>query len=142
MSLSDVRPYIRTRMNNLGYAEHTEPFDVDSIPDTLIDGSYQIEQGSISPVSHSMQALVLTVSTTIHVFNTNCINRSEGLDTAISGAQDIIKSMLKTTDRVTQDNIKDIILGTVSFDPFDAASDQIIETTIPLDFRVLIDTLN
>lgn len=138
MSLTNVRSYFNDKMIALGFTEHENPFDNETIANTVIGDVYRLETSPTSGTSHSMSDLVMDSDVTLHVFIGPCADLLSGIDSAILRGQDIIKNMLLPADRLTG-NLKDVVFNTMTVEPFDASNDNIIEIILSFTAKVIID---
>jgi hypothetical protein len=86
-------------MDGLGYHEHTDGFNRNNIPETLLNLAYHILPGSVQggPVSHTHQDTNTEVN--IGVFFRGYRNSSEAIDAALLAMDTIIKDCCKIANR-------------------------------------------
>lgn len=135
MSLSDVRPFFRTRLDSLGYKEWQDGFAFDNIPQTLLDGSYHIESGTISgsPVNQRTQSLEYGI--VVRVFFRGFRDPAGAIDSAISASETILADILSTSNRVGTD-IKDVLVNSIVPTPLSGTNDN--DVILEIDFSAII----
>lgn len=101
MSLNNIRPYFRTRLDGLGYLEHEDGFNRQNIPQTILNKSYHILVESVSggPINHTDQFTESSVL--VSVFFKGYRNVNEAIDDAISNVETIIKDVCKVVNRTS-----------------------------------------
>lgn len=136
MSIADVRPYFQTRMTSLALNEWQNPFDVDNIPENIIDNVYQVTVGPISQQSFNQSDLALNVPANLKLFVKAYREHMTAYDSAVALANSVLIEVLNPANRLTQTNIKTINLDSVSFDPLDPTNDNII--VVNMQFRTMV----
>lgn len=135
MSLELVRPYFRTRVSALGYTEWTDGFGIDNIPETVLDKSFHITHGAVSPRSRSGQDIVYTVPITVNVFFKGYREVTLAIDEGMGGAEAIVNACIKQANYVAP--IKLVELDTFTVEPYDEVdNDNIVKAEI--NFNVVV----
>jgi hypothetical protein len=133
--LTSVRPYFRSRLLDLGFTEWTDGFNKENIPRSLLDGSFHIESGAISPTRSNHQVHEFTSAIVVSVFFKGYRNPAEAIERAISQSERILKSTLKASDRLEGDCIKDVFVGDINVSPLSASNDNAV--TLEMGFNVI-----
>lgn len=99
MTLSGVRDFFRTELDTLGFREWTDPFVIDNIPATILDGAYHLDIGNIRISNIGVQAKAYSFSypVTLKVLSKGFRNPSVAIDAALDNAEDIIEALLGAT---------------------------------------------
>ena len=123
MSLADVRPFFRSRLNALGYKEHSDAFDDNNRPKNLLEKLYRIESGPLNggPANQSVHTFDFDV--TIQVTLRGGRDNVSLVDRGFVVAEEILADVLQVEVR-NGTNIKDIIPGSISIAPFDVTDDN------------------
>ena len=136
MSLSNIRSYLKSRMDGLGYTEWRDGFKTDNIPETISDLSYHILVESISggPINHTHQDTDATVS--MKVFYRGYRDVTEAIDTAILGVETIVKDICKVSNRTS--TILNVVFNSVEFSPLNEANDNSVLADMDISVRVVL----
>lgn len=137
MSIKLVRPYIRTRMNALGFKEHLDLFNTDNIASTVLNKSYHIGQGLVTTRQIQMDYSEVEMNIILKFMVKGFRDMSSGIDSSIALTEDILESIINPSNRLLG-NIKDCIFNSVSYDPLAVSNDNVIIATIDLNILSLI----
>ena len=134
MSLAAVRPFFRTRMNSLGFSEHTDAFDDTNRAQKKLDKLYRIEVGGVSgSVANSqVHQFDIDVSLVITLHGVGAKNVALA-DRSMQVAQDVLAEILANR---TNADIKDIIPGAITITPYSASDDN--DLILNMDFTCII----
>jgi hypothetical protein len=125
MSIAEVKPYFRARLNSFALKEWSDPFQFANIPETMLDKSYHLQLGTVTQQAFDQQAIVLTVPLTLRVFFRGFNKPLIAYDKAALMANDIIIDVLKSENRTTQTNgIKNITLSSSEILALDISNDN------------------
>lgn len=135
MSLSQVRSFFRTRLNGLGYKEHSDAFDDENRPQQLLDKLYRIEQATITggPANHTAHSFDYDFNLVISLKGKK--SNVDLLDRAYLIAEEILNDVLQESVRVGTD-LKDIIPGTISVTPYTPSDDN--DLLLSMGFTVTV----
>lgn len=136
MSLANVRAYLKSRMDGLGYTEWRDGFKSDNIPETILDRSYHIlvetiEGGSIN---HTHQDTFSQVS--MKVFYRGYLDVTEAVDTAILGVETIVKDICKVSNRTS--TILNVVFNGVEISPLNEVNDNSVLVDMDITVRVVL----
>ena len=136
MSLSNVRSYLRARLDGLGFREHDDGFPTDNIPETVIDRSYHILVNSIDggPINHTHQDTFSNVE--IRVFFRGFRNVTEAIDSSISGVETIIRDVCKVANRTS--TVLNCVFENCTFEPMNSSNDNSVLVTISFNVQVVL----
>lgn len=123
MSIASVRPYFRTRLENLGYSEHTDAIDFDNIPSTILDDSFQLETSSISGEPANQLHHEFDYSVVLRVFKRGFNDPVEAYDAIDEDIETILADILSPSTRLGTD-IKDIVPISIAKIPLSASDDN------------------
>lgn len=132
MSLASLIPYVRSKMNTLGYSEHRDEFDLENIPSTVIDKTYSIQVESLSVGNKSHVDYEWSFPLSLYVFYKGYNNPSDAMDGAIGEAERIMTELFEIEDRFSVEGIRKIEANGLSFSPMSQDNDTIIRTKIEL----------
>jgi len=136
MSLSSVRPLARQILDGLGYSEWTDGFNSENIPSTILDGTYFLNIGSISASAANQATHEFDYPLEIRLFFKGYRDPREAIDAAVSQSDNIIGGFLTESVRLTQE-IRDITLTSLNFEPLDASNDNSIIVVFNFSFKIL-----
>ena len=140
MSLSNVRSYLKTRMDGLGFEEWRDGFAVNNIPETVIDKSYHILVESISggAINHTHQDTESEVS--VRIFFKGYRDVTEAIDTAIISIETIVKDVCKAANRTSE--VLNVVFEGVNLSPQSDTNDNSVFVEMNFSVRVILDVEN
>lgn len=121
MSLSDVRPFFRERLEALGFREHEKPFLTNEIAANIADRSFHIETGLISSAAANQIVHEFDYPLTVRIYRVGYSNTINVYDSAINDADSILEDFLDPTVRIGT-LVKDIVPNTISLEVYDASN--------------------
>lgn len=139
MSLVDIKPYIRSKLNPAGFREWKDALNVENIPSTRLHKAYHIELSNSRGDSLNQHVYQSSISTQLTVFLKGIKDTDKSLDLALELIEDIIVLLLDPTVRVTQPNIKSVFCESFNIDPIDSSNDNSLKITMNFSFLVIIN---
>ncbi len=141
MSLSIVRSYFRARLNSLGYKEWDDGFNVDNIPENIINYAYHIDNFAGTVNSMNQTDLDIDVNVTTRIFFKGYRTVKDALDTVDQKLEDIFVEVLKPTNRLTGTaGLRDVQLVEYTKEPITFSNDNTIVATLIWRVQVNICT--
>jgi hypothetical protein len=123
MSLSAVRPFFRSRMNSLGFKEHSDAFDDENREQSRLEKLYRIESGPVTsgPANQTTHEFEFSVTLIITLRG----NRSnvDLVDRAFEVSEDVLEDILQESVRIDTD-IKDVVPGVITIEPYSDSDDN------------------
>lgn len=140
MSLQAVRPYISSKMNALGYVEHTDPFNDENIPSSILDNGFHQSFVSILGVDKTQASQGMEVSVEVKAFFKGFRNPEDALTQSIIKAEEIIAEISAFKNYANNaDPIMSVMLDSLGFEPYSVESnDNIVQVTFNFRFIVHI----
>lgn len=136
MNLSIARTTIRSVMEDLGFEEWTDAFNIENIPETLLDKSFHILSPSASGVKLNMHDQVIDFEHHLTIFRRGFQNPAEAEDSIIEDCEDILCSILSPENRLVDKlNIK---FEGFTIDPLNIENDNSVKATIILIVQVTL----
>lgn len=138
MSLQHVRPYFRNRAVEIWGSEKEwkEPFNVNNIPSTIIDGSFNVELLTGSGVKQNQTDLEIQFPVKVRYFKKGYRDPQAGLDLATAAADSYIRQALKHSTRLVGEGIKNVQLTAFDFVRLNESNDNLI--MVEMDFTALV----
>ena len=137
MSLTAVRPFLRGRLDSLGYTEWRDAFNIANIPDNLLDTRYHLEVATVAPFQVANQYLVeFSFPVLVRLFQRGTLDTAEMIDDLLLRGDTFIKDVLDPTQRT--DDVKQVIVTGFTLVPYDPTNDNIAILEIGLELRVLL----
>lgn len=143
MSLTAVRPFIRSVANSKGFREWTDAFNIENIPSTILNKSYHIANPTFNGVRLNQLDQEVESNVELKLIFKGYRNPADAIDTAISDSENLLKEMLKPANRVGQagvNNIKNVVLDSIGLEQFDISNDNVVVATVNLTIFVIIKT--
>lgn len=136
MTLTDVRDFLRTRMDALLFTEWQDGFNVNNIPDTILDKAYHILSPNAETVKLDMVILDMDFHQEIAVFRKGFRNPAEAIDAAIEDMETIIVDLISMANRFT--GHLNVIPGGFTIEPLSDDNDNSVKATLNLRVKVLL----
>jgi hypothetical protein len=138
MSLQAIRPYVSAKMSALGYSEHTDPFNDENIPSSLLDNGFHQRFTSILGVEKNQASQGIEAGIELKVFFKVFRTPEDALTQSIINAENIIEELSAFKNYVNNaDPIMSVLLDSLSFDPYsNESNDNIVQVTI--NFRIVV----
>jgi hypothetical protein len=136
MSLSLVRPFIRTRLNELGFQEWPDGFNTENIPETLLDKAYHIATPSadFGTLNHHDQPIDLRQE--LSIFRKGFRDPAEAIDTIIGDCEDIVCDLLDPENRF--DGHLNIVFRGFTIEPLNDENDNSVKAVLSFDVVVTL----
>jgi len=124
MSLVNIKPYFRSRLESLGYVEWDDAFNSDNIPETILDNAYHIFLPSITggPINHTDQSTESEI--TLLVFKKGYRNSNEAIDESILSVETIVKDVCKIANRTSL--LLNVVFNSADISKIDQSSDNAV----------------
>jgi hypothetical protein len=137
MSMTLVRPFIRGRMNALGFREWADGFNTSNIPSTLLDKSYHIQSNNFVTIGLNQHSQDLNMQVILRVFRKGFRDVASGIDTSINDSETIIKDLLAPSVRIGTAGFKNIVFNNLGLEPIES-NDNIIIASLDLNFLIVL----
>jgi hypothetical protein len=136
MSLAAVRPLFRSRLNGLGYTEHSDAFDDQNRPQTKLEKLYRLSSGPVTGTGANQQAHSFEYEIELVItYKGKGTNNVELADRVWTESAAILADVLSPEVR-NGESIKDILPGAISVTENSASDDNDIILT--MGFTALI----
>lgn len=135
MSFEVVRPYFKARCEAVNLVEHDDAFNVDNIPDTIIDDSFHVSFDTFNGIKSNQNDQEIAVPVSVVFFKKGFRYPSEGIDNALIKAEALIKEVQLPANRLGT-VIKNISTLDGQIEPITLANDNIIRARI--SFNVIL----
>lgn len=135
MSLTLVRSYFRTRMNELNFKEWKDGFNFENIPSTLLNNSYHIESNQTKGEKLNQNDQVILSTVSIRLFKKGYKDPASAIDLTIQDQENILLEILNPQNRIGG-GIKTIKYLGSNIEPLNTDNDNAI--ILKLDFECLI----
>ena len=135
MSLSAVRPFFRTRLNALGFKEHSDAFDDTNREQSKLEKLYRLESGPVTggPASQSIHEFEFDITVIITLRGKR--DNIDLVDRAFEVSEDVLEDVLQEDVRNGTD-IKDIFPGSITVAPYSANDDN--DLTLSMGFTGIV----
>lgn len=133
---SQIRPYFRSKLKELGFREWVEAFNYENIPSTILDRGFHIDTptgGRRGPYDQNSQEI--EHDCIVRVFFKGHRNPSAAVDVAMASYGDILRSCL-SSDRLGL-GVKNIYLADVNLRPYAPSNDNLV--LLEITFTCLIE---
>jgi hypothetical protein len=146
MSFSSIKPYIRERLAAVSsdLREWEDGFNIQNIPETILDNSWHITFNQASQVSLNQDCLRYTYPITLNIFLKGYRSPADAIDNANLLGESILREVLKHANRLniaasTTGKIINVLSTSFSLNPIDASNDNIVRLQIGFDCDIFID---
>lgn len=137
MSLTAVRTYFRARMNERTYVEHTDGFNINNIPSTLLHKSYNLLSGPVRPIKQNQEVIEVNSEITVRFFLKGYRKPAEAIDLAIAEEEAIIKSSLNIVNK-TLGSLKNVVLISSDRTQLDETNDNSVVVNMIFSTMVML----
>lgn len=141
MSLEVVRPYFRARCEAVGLVEHESSFDIDNIPDTIIDDTFFISFNSFNGIKANQNDQEISIPVSIVFFKNGYRYSYEGIDNALVKVEALIKEVQKPVNRLGT-VIKNVTTGSCLIEPISQTNDNTIRVNIIFNVIMILQLDN
>lgn len=135
MSLASVRTLFRERLEGLGFEEHNQPFQPDQVGETIVDGSFHMQTGTISSSFANQAVHSFDFPITVTIYKRGFIDLLTAYDEIHETADTVLADLLDQTVRIG-DPVKDIVPNTVDILPIDESNDNIMKLELVFTARL------
>lgn len=126
MSLETARAYFSARAEAQAYKKHYDGFATNNIPKSSLNKSYHVEAFVFNGVSHNQTDLNIEASCVVRLFFKGGRDvDSTILDATIAGDA-YLSDVLASENRLTQTKIKNVILNTMTIEPYAESNDNYV----------------
>lgn len=146
MSFSSIRSYIRTVMATVdsNSKEWTDGFNIQNIPENIIDRSWHLTFNPTSPVSINQNCFRVDYPITLNVFILGGREVADAIDSANSLGQSIYQECLDHSNRLgitatSTAKIINIVPGVMSINPYGEDNDNTVRLQIDFNFQIYIE---
>lgn len=129
MSMTLVKPYFAARCESVGLTRHPDPFNVDNIPSTLIDYSYQLNFNSSSVRQMNQNDLEIDMPIEVIFYVKGFRDVDAGQDDAIAKAEELIVASEAPALRLGT-GLKNVIFQTMTIESLATSNDNIIRVRL------------
>lgn len=137
MSFEAIRPYFKARCEAVGLSEHDDSFNIDNIPDTIIDDSFHISFDSFNGIKSNQNDQEISVPVSVVFYKKGFRYPSEGIDNALIKAEALIKEAQSTTNRLGT-VIKNVTTSDGVVEPITLANDNIVRVKIVFNVTLVL----
>ncbi len=135
MSFTAVRTLLRERMETLGFEEHDQPFQPNQIGETIVDGSFHLETGSISGSAASQRVHSFDFPTILRVYKRGYVDLLTAYDDIHGVLDTVLTDLLDPAVRIGTD-VKDLVPDSIDIVPISESNDNVIYLEIVLTARL------
>lgn len=128
--LNKFIPYLRGKLNDLGFQEHDDEFDQDNVASTVLDKTYLITPGRLSSSRSSHSSYEWTFPAVVTLFISGYRKPSDAVDSALEIVENFLDECLDVSSRYSIVGLQDIHPTDVSFSPVDGSNDTVIQVSI------------
>ena len=143
MSLSQVRTYLKQRIAIVepDLKEWRDAFNLENIPNTLLDTYYHIGYGLDSSSPQADKFIEDSFSVTVTIFKRGGVNIVDAVDSLMDTAHCIRMECIKQWEVSQTDNIKSV--ESVSIEPteINASNDNIVQVQINFNVRLFFNSI-
>jgi len=145
MSFTGLKPYFKTRLDSINSGalkEWADAFNVDNIPATALDKAYHIEIQPASYVGSAHGCLGFSASVRVRAFFKGHARPALAIDKAAEYVDSIIKECCKSTNRLNEPKVKNILPNSVDIKALEQSNDNVAVLDIVFSCTVYLDPDN
>ena len=126
MSLETARAYFSSRAEALLYKKHYDGFATNNIPKSSLNKSYHVEAFVFNGVSHNQTDLNIEASCVVRLFFKGGRDVDSTISDATIAGDAYLSDVLASENRLTQTKIKNVILNTMTIEPYAESNDNYV----------------
>lgn len=130
MSLVSILPYFRNQLDDLGYDEWRDAFDVENIPENILDRSYHLTLGvaDIGPANQTVTQFDVPVIVQLFYKGYTNDDSSTTVDKVIAESEVVFAAILSAANRLGTE-VKNVVPQNFSVQPKSVSNtnDMILE---------------
>lgn len=125
MSFTGIKPYFKNRLETLKLKEWQDAFNVDNIPATILDKSFHIELLPATYLGTAHGCVAFQSQVRIRSAFKGAAKPALAVDKAAEYADSIIKECCKSTNRLTDAKLKNILPTSVDIKALEQSNDNV-----------------
>ena len=138
MSISAVRQYFQTAMDELGYLEWKDGFNFEDVPENIVNKLYHITTGTVVGNSQNQTALDITYPVLLQVYFHGYRYPVDAIDESLTSGQEILCRLVNPAN-ANGEVIKDVQFISMEPLPKDAATnDNIVLLQMNFEVRLFL----
>lgn len=126
MSLETARAYFSSRAEAQAYKKHYDGFATNNIPKSSLNKSYHVEAFVFNGISHNQTDLNIEASCVVRLFFKGGRDVDSTISDATIAGDDYLSDVLASENRLTQTKIKNVILNTMTIEPYAESNDNYV----------------
>lgn len=134
MSLANIYPYFRERLDGLGFSEWEDGFGRENIPSSILDKSYHILVESLAGGSINQTHQNVTASLSVQIIYKGYARPVEAIEQALADTELLVKDICKVSNR-TRDMLNIVYDGS-ALEPLSVDNDNVVISR--LDFTAFV----
>lgn len=135
MTLVGTRTFIRERMTLLGFTEWEDAFDIDNVPESLLDKSYHIGSPGGDHVKLNMHDQLINAKVALVFWRMGFNTPAAAVDSSLVDIETILCDFLAPAQRVVP-VFRNVVLVDYKLEPLSDDNNNIIRSTINLTVQV------
>ena len=126
MSLETARAYFSSRAEVQAYKKHYDGFATNNIPKSSLNKSYHVEAFVFNGISHNQTDLNIEASCVVRLFFKGGRDVDSTISDATIAGDAYLSDVLASENRLTQTKIKNVILNTMTIEPYAESNDNYV----------------
>jgi hypothetical protein len=135
MSLETARAYFSTIAEGLSYKKHYDGFAINNVPKSSLNKSYHVEAFVFNGISHNQTDLRMEATCVVRLFFKGGRDVDSTISDATIAGDAYLNAALSSENRLTQTKIKNVILSTMTIEPYAESNDNYV--VCRMDFTAL-----
>jgi len=126
MSLETARAYFSTIAEDLSYRKHYDGFAINNVPKSSLNKSYHVEAFVFNGISHNQTDLIMEATCVVRLFFKGGRDVDSTISDATIAGDAYLSDVLASDNRLTQTKIKNVILNTMTIEPYAESNDNFV----------------
>lgn len=142
MSFTGLKPYFKAQIatiNNGALTEWVDAFNVENIPATTLDKAYHIEINPSTYLGTAHGCLAFSAGVKVRAFFKGYKDASSAIDKATEYADYIIKAVCKSTARLNEAKLKNVLPSSVDIRALDGSNDNVAVVEMVFNCTLYLD---
>lgn len=121
-----VRTYFQDIAVGLGYKKHYDGFNIENIPGSKFDKAFHVEAFNFTAEAQSQLDLRVACDVSVRLFFKSFAKVDDGISKATTAAEEYVGQALVASKRLTNTNLKNVILNQVVIEPYAVSNDNYV----------------
>lgn len=140
MAWTDVRPFFNNILEAKGFHVWPDGFDITNIPTNVLERAYHVSIGTVTGGPSNQRDQLSSMSIQVQFFIKGYRDPSSAIDQAIGEAEEIVKEVIRPSQRTATAGIGNIVFASVDFNRLNDSNDNAILAIMGFEAKIYFCT--